>query len=335
MEDHHDSGGTTGGPVVAAVDVGGTTIKGAVVDAAGALLVRADRRVVDVAPGGIVEAVVDQVRLLVAEAEALGGASAVGLAVPGLVDERAGVGRWSLTLGWRDVDFRRLLADLAVPVAFGHDVSSGAYAEARLGAARGHADWLFLALGTGVGSTFVIDGRPYRGSNGSGGELAHVVVRPDGMPCPCGKTGCLETVSSGPAIARAYAAASRTPVAGADEVVRLAVLGDAAAEAVWGAAVDALADAVATYVESMDPSLVVAGGGVARAGSPLVDGLGTALRSRVRFVDPPPPVVPARYGADAALVGIAIRAHELVSGGAAFGVPFLDLAEPFGTTSPR
>src|SRR4051794_7676060 len=140
-------------PVVAAVDVGGTTIKGGVVDADGAILVRVDRRVADVPADALVAAVVGQVRAVIEEARRFGGAAAAGLAVPGIVDEHAGVARHSLILGWHDVAFAELLGDLGLPVAFGHDVSSGAYAEARLGAARGHSDWLFLALGTGLGST--------------------------------------------------------------------------------------------------------------------------------------------------------------------------------------
>ena len=308
--------------MVAVVDVGGTTIKGAVVDADGTLLARADRRVAEVPRDALVPAVVEQVRTVVEAALRFGGATAVGLAVPGVVDEHAGVGRYSMILGWRSVPFVELLSDLGLPVAFGHDVSSGAYAEARLGAARGQTDWLFLALGTGVGSTFVLGGRPYRGSNGTGGELAHVLVRPEGPVCRCGKRGCLEMVASGPAIAEAYAAATGTPVGGADQVARLADGGDPVALAVWSDAVSALADAVATYTESMNPSLVVVGGGVGRAESLVVERLTSELRPRVRFADPAPVVVAAAHGADAALVGVAAVAHALVATGARFGVPF-------------
>lgn len=308
--------------VVAAVDVGGTTIKGAVVDRGGRLLARIDRRVSEVSRDDLVGAVVAQVQDVVDEARRFGGASAVGLAVPGVVDEHAGIGRYSMILGWRAVPFVERLADLGLPVAFGHDVSSGAYAEARLGAARGHTDWLFLALGTGVGSTFVLGGRPYRGSNGTGGELAHVLVRSDGPVCRCGKRGCLEMVASGPAIGEAYAAATGTPVGGADEVARLAEQGHPVALAVWDNAVSALADAVAAYVESMNPSLVVLGGGVGRAEALLVERLISELQPRVRFADPPPAVVAAQHGADAALVGVAAVAQDLVSSGSRFGVPF-------------
>lgn len=310
------------GPVVAAVDVGGTTIKGAVVDADGTVRSRVDRLVAGVAEDGIVSAVVGQVRAVVEEARRFGGPVAVGLAVPGVVDEHDGIGRYSMILGWHAVPFVELVSDLGLPVAFGHDVSSGAYAEARLGAARGHEDWLFLALGTGLGSTFVLGGRPYRGSNGTGGELAHVLVRPGGPLCRCGKRGCLEMVASGPAIADAYTLATGTPVTGAEDVARLAEAGEVSALTVWGDAVAALADAVATYAETMNPSLVVVGGGVGRAEALLVGRLVDELRPRVTFADPPPAVVAAQHGADAALLGVAARAHELARSGDRFGVPF-------------
>ena len=317
-----------GAPVVAVVDVGGTTIKGAVVDPSATVLARLDRPVADVAPEGLVDAVVDHVRAVVRRAEAYGGAAAAGLAVPGLVDVHAGVGTFSLILGWRDVPFVRLLDDLGLPLAFGHDVSAGAYAEARLGAARGHTDWLFLALGTGVGSTFVLHDRPYLGAHGYGGELAHVVVRPDGLVCRCGKRGCLETVVTGPAVAEAYGRATGTVVHGSADVARRAEAGDPHAVAVWDDAVTALADAVATYAETMNPSLVVVGGGVAGTESLLVRPLAAALGSRVRFTQPSPAVVAARHGADAALLGVAARAHELLGDGAAFGVPFFPSPAP-------
>ena len=247
-----------------------------------------------------------------------------------------------MILGWRDVPFRQLLERFDKPVAFGHDVSAGAYAESRRGAAIGHRDWLFLALGTGLGSTFVLDDRPYRGSNGTGGELAHVVVRPGGPLCRCGKTGCLEMVSTGPAVATAYGTAAGLPPGAvtAADVSRLAREGDPRAQLVWGEAVEALADAVAGYVEALNPSLVVVGGGLAEAGQLLLTPLATAVSARVAFADPAPVVTLARWGADAALVGMAVAAHELAAhelaapGTGRYGNPFRPLPSPPSSPLP-
>jgi len=321
--------------VVAVVDVGGTSMKGALVDAEGR--VRASRRkmVKDIPPGGLVAAVVAVFTDLVAAAKSAGTPGvALGLAVPGLVDERHGVGVLSMLVGWRDVPFVKVLEGaFGLPVTFSHDVSAGAYAQARRGPARGHADWLFLALGTGLGSTFVLSSRPYRGSGGTGGELAHVVCEESGPLCRCGKRGCLEMVSSAEAISTLYAQASQSsnpsdgdPGSGAvsaAEVVARARHGDPAAVAVWDWAIAGLATVVGGYVESLNPSVVIVGGGLAEAGAQLLDPFSQQLAERVTFARPAPQVHPAAFGDLAAVHGVAIRAHEqLASGIGGLSVPF-------------
>ena len=320
-----------GSPLVAAVDVGGTTIKAALVDAEGTLTARRRIPVAGIAPAELVPTVIGTVADLLSEVESTcDEAVAVGLAVPGVVDEADGIGRYSMILGWRDVPFAQLLARFGKPVAFGHDVSAGAYGESRRGAALGHSDWLFLALGTGLGSTFVLRDRPYRGHHGTGGELAHVVVRPDGPRCRCGKRGCLEMIATGPAIAAAYTLATGADPGSltAADVARRAPDGDPQAAAVWGDAVGALSEVVAGYVESMNPSLVVVGGGLAEAGELLMAPLAEAVGGRVAFADPAPRLVRARHGADAALVGVAVAAHELAATGTLFGSPFRSAPPP-------
>lgn len=319
--------------LVAVVDVGGTSVKGALVNSAG--YVRAHRRtlVKDIPPGDVVPAVIRMLSDLLAAAEAAGTpAAAVGLAVPGLVDERRGFGVLSMLLGWRDIPFGRLVQEaFGLPVTFSHDVSAGAYAQARRGPAKGHADWLFLGLGTGLGSTFVLNGRPYRGSGGTGGELAHVVCEQAGPVCRCGKRGCLEMISSAEAVATLYAQAAPPhdvaeagPArASAAEVAARARAGDPAAVAVWDRAVVGLVAVVSAYVEALNPSVVIVGGGLAEAGNQLLEPFSRQLDERVAFARPRPTVHLAAYGDLAALQGVAIRAHEqLASGCPGLCVPF-------------
>src|SRR4051812_18925416 len=133
---------------VVALDVGGTTLKGAVVDRSGAALttVRAPTPRADGA-AAVVEAVVATAARLRDEAERLTGAppAAAGVASLGLVDDAAGVARFSTTIGWRDVPLRDRVAErLGVPVWLTHDVRAGAEAEAALGAGRGHPDFVFV-----------------------------------------------------------------------------------------------------------------------------------------------------------------------------------------------
>lgn len=235
------------------------------------------------------------------------GAANIGLVIPGPVDQEAGVGLYSVMLGWRGAPVRRVVEDACgVPVVLGHDVGEGAVAEGALGAARGHTDWLFVALGTGLGSAMVLGGRPYRGAAGWGGELSHVVVDPRGPVCPCGKRGCLEVLASASGLARRYAAMVGSAPVTAAEVARRAAAGDVTAATVWAEGVAALGGVLASAIEMLNPSLVVVGGGVADSGEQLLAPLREHVAAGVRFVQPVPRVVPAQLGARAGVHGAAL-----------------------------
>jgi glucokinase len=298
--------------VVVAVDVGGTTIKSAVLDSRGRATDRAELPT-PVADGhGSPAAIVDHVVGLVERASRdHGSVAAVGLGVPGWVDDDAGVAKLSANLGWTDVSFRSLTAAATgLPVAFGHDVRLGAVGEGLVGAARGASDFLFVTLGTGVGAAVVIGGVPYRGSAGMGGELGHIVVEPDGPACGCGKRGCVEAVASAASVVRAYAAATGVTLSGAAAVVERVRAGDEQAGAVWTRAVDALGLAIAHYVVILDPAVVVVGGGMAAAEATLFDPLLEVITAQVGF-RPPPPIVAGTLGPWAGCIGAGLQAWRL------------------------
>lgn len=335
-------------PLVVALDVGGTRIKGALAGAAGELgpvAVRPTGR--EEGPAAALERVLAFARDLVAEAEAAWGPGAVagvGVAVPGLVDEGAGVVRAAANLGWQQVPLRDLLADhLGLPVALAHDVRAAALAEGRLGAARGCRDYLFVSLGTGIGAAVVLGGVAYTGAHGSGGEFGHMAVNPAGPRCACGQVGCLEAVAAAPALVRRYrelAAGGAAPTGGggaagaagvaasgdapheldARTVVERAAAGDPAARQAWAEAVGALAQALASYVALLDPERVVIGGGMAAAGHRLLAPLRQALAERLRLF-PVPDLVPAALGDAAGCHGAALRAWERLAPAAAPAPP--------------
>jgi glucokinase len=231
--------------------------------------------------------------------------AAIGLVVPGVVDEAAGLAVFSANLGWRDLPLRDLLEErTGLPVAFGHDVRAGGLAEGALGAARGVRDFLFLALGTGVAGAAVLDGRPYAGG-GYAGEIGHVVVEPGGRECGCGARGCLETVASAGAIAARYGHGAT-----AAQVAARCAAGDPDARRVWREAVDALAGALAMYVGALAPAAIVVGGGLAEAGDQLLAPLGAALDERLTF-QRRPRLCRAALGDQAGRLGAALLAWEL------------------------
>jgi glucokinase len=190
-----------------------------------------------------------------------------------------------------------------------HDVRAGALAEGLLGAARGHRDYLFVTLGTGIGSAIVIGGRPYTGAHGIGGELGHMAIEPGGPICGCGRPGCLEALASARHIAARYGLRTgrNGSAGGAEEVADLAASGDPIAGEIWSEAIDALAIAIANYATLLDPELVVIGGGMAAAGDRLFEPLRHRVAAHTRFGDPPA-LVPSALGAEAGRRGAAICA---------------------------
>lgn len=293
---------------VVAIDVGGTSLKAAVVNGDGHAQCF-ERRPTRAADGP--EAVIDAVLGLAADlASAVPETVAVGLALPGVVDDETGTVINAANLRWRDVPIAALARDrLGMAVAVMHDVRAAALAEGLLGAARGANDYLLITLGTGVGAALVIRGQPYTGAHGFGGELGHVAVGPQGPVCGCGRPGCLETFASAGHIALRYRAMAGEQAEGctAREVAQRAASGDAIAGAVWREALDALALAVANYVTLMDPELIVIGGGMAAAGDDLFGPLRHRLEAHVRF-GKPPAVVAARLREEAGRYGAAIGA---------------------------
>ncbi|SDS24757.1 ROK family protein [Actinopolymorpha singaporensis] len=307
-------------PVIG-VDVGGTLIKAAVVYADGQVGARVEEptppaRDADTVLSAVVSVVAGLLERTRNE-EPRGDVAALGVAVPGIIDEQRGVAVVAANLGWRDTPVRTLLSEATgLPVALGHDVRSACVAEWRLGAARESDDALLVTLGTGIGAGVVSDGRLLVGG-GYAGQLGHVVVDPGGTQCTCGQYGCLATLASATAVVRRYAerasqtagdpgsAANGSAELTARDVARLARTGDPAAAAVWDDAVTALADALATAVTVFGSELVVLGGGLALAGDQLVDPVRDRLLARLTF-QRHPRVVRAAMGAESGVLGAAL-----------------------------
>lgn len=295
------------GAPAAVFDVGGTFIKYAILDSEGIL--GQIGRVPTPAPGPGSE-----LRLADCIAELSGllrlahpevDFSRVGVAVPGIVDERTGQGIYSENLGWRDVNIRDVIADRSgLHVTLAHDVRAGGAAEVGLGAARGARDAVVVIIGTGIAAAIYVDGRPLV-SKGYAGEIGHVPVRGCDDLCACGRAGCLEAVASAAAIVRRYADRSGVVVAGAEDVIARAGVGDSAAAAVWSEAILALAHSLAGVAASLAPEVIVLGGGLSRAGDALLG----PLRREVEQLLPEghmPPLALAEFGSEAGLVGVAL-----------------------------
>ncbi|WP_410814581.1 ROK family protein [Micromonospora sp. 067-2] len=294
------------------------------------VVVRSERHPTDAArgPAAVVGTILDVAVGLADKARADGLTPvALGIAVPGVVDEARGVAVWSANVGFRDVPLRDLaVARLGLPTALGHDVRVGGLAEARLGAGRGAGHVLFVAIGTGIAAAHVVDGTAAVGAHGAAGEIGHISVRPNGPRCGCGRPGCLEAVASAAAIGRRYAelagATPEVPVTAADgpvtaadgpvtaaEVAERAAAGEPLAGRVWQEAIEALADGLATGQALFDVTTIVLGGGLAQAGDRLLVPLRAAVHERMTF-HREPRLVAAALGDEAGCLGAALLALD-------------------------
>ncbi|MEV6250554.1 ROK family protein [Streptomyces sp. NPDC051742] len=306
---------------VIALDVGATVMKAALVGLDGTLLYEARRATGrERGPDAVVESVLGFARELRSHGQTHFGtaAEAAGAAVPGLVDAERGLAVHCADLGWRNVPLRGLLRHRLgrIPLALGHDVRSGGLAEGRIGAGRGTGRFLYVSLDTGIAGAIGIDGGIETGAHGGAGEIGHIVVRPGGPVCGCGRRGCLDALASATAIGRAWAVASGDLAADAAACARAVEAGDEVANGVWRAAVEALADGLLTALTVLDPRALIIGGSLAEAGETLLAPLRAAVAERITF-QKLPTIVPAALGDTAGCLGAALLARDLLATAAA------------------
>jgi glucokinase len=296
---------------VVAVDVGGTEIKSALVDSDLNVIatITAPTPKADATGAETVKAIA----AIVAQFSTQHPVDAVGLAVPGALDEPAGTSRWSGNLQWKNLPIRDLLhAAIKIPVAFGHDVRTAAVAEVRNGAAKGARNAIFIPVGTGIAAAFIIDGE-IRSADGYAGEIGHINVNGK-YPCVCGKTGCLEAASSTLAISKAYEAQSGKSGTTTEEIYKLVVAADPVATQVWIDATAAMARGCETLITLLAPEVIVFGGGLSNAGETFINPIREYLDSSLTFQRKPRLEI-AHYGAKAGTIGCAMLAFDLVKAG--------------------
>nr|WP_180217937.1 ROK family protein [Streptomyces albus] len=304
------------------VDVGGTKIAAGTVTEDGTLLETVVRPTPAAqGPAAVLDAIAAAVRELPGHDRAVG----LGLGTGGVVDRDRGVvvSANALLPGWAGTRLGdELRTRLGVPVVADNDANVFALAEQTYGAGAGCADALYVSVGTGIGGGLVTGGRLLRGSHWTAGEFGHIAVpEATGRVCNCGRTGHLEAVASGPAVAARYA--ERTG-GGHTDLRQVAALADPGrgqhpeagpvptprgdaevARSVLAQGAAALGRALAGLANSFDPERVVVGGGVASIGAPFWQPLTEAFTAELL----PGPAglrpVPAALGPRAAVVGAA------------------------------
>ncbi|MFE6223990.1 ROK family protein [Streptomyces sp. NPDC057854] len=309
------AGAPGSGPVVA-LDIGGTKIAGALVDAGGRILARTRRATPAREDAETVLGAVAEVLDALATSPSWDAAEAVGIGSAGPVDAARGTVSPVNVPGWRDFPLVERVRGLTGgrPVTLVGDGVAMTAAEHWLGAARGHSDALGLVVSTGVGGGLVLGGRLHPGPTGNAGHIGHLSVELDGDPCACGGRGCVERIAAGPHLARHALDQGWRPGpdgdASAAAVAAAARAGHPVAVAAFERAARALAAGIAATAHLVEVDVAVVGGGVAAAGDVLFVPLRRALAdyatlSFARGLT----VVPAATGTDAGLLGAAAAAR--------------------------
>jgi predicted NBD/HSP70 family sugar kinase len=195
----------------------------------------------------------------------------VGMGIPGpITSENGTVGSTSILPGWVGVDAASAMQErLGMVVRVENDANLGALAELVWGAGRGAQDFLFVSVRSGIGAALVIDGRLYRGTGGTAGELGHTLFRENGEVCRCGNRGCLETVAGTAAVAGAFNAVRGEDI-GVHELIQRAHDGDSLAQRVIAEAGRSIGVALGNLCNVINPERVIIGGDLSAAGDVLL-----------------------------------------------------------------
>ncbi len=290
------------------IDLGGTKIEIAVLDAGGNIRLR--RRAPT--PKGDYQGIIDTIRTLVqnAEAELDSGRVSVGVGIPGTISPATGLikNANSVCLIGHALD-EDLGVALGRPVRLANDANCFALSEAKDGAAAGARVVFGVIIGTGTGGGIVVDGKVLTGRNSIAGEWGHNPLpwphaeELPGRPCYCGNTGCIETFLSGPGLQATFAELGGPPLLAA-QIAQRAQMGEPLAVQTMDIYTDRLARSLATVVNLLDPDIIVLGGGVSNIES-LYDTVPALLRKYVFSDDVSTQIIRAKHGDSSGVRGAA------------------------------
>ena len=290
------------------VDLGGTNIAVGVVDE--------DNRIVSkVSTPTALPRPADAIAASIAEAciKAIGEAGieredivSVGVGTPGAVNS-SGIVENDANLGFVNTPLRDMIYDLLkIKTFIGNDANCAALGEQVAGAGRGTKNFIMVTLGTGVGGGIVMDGKLLTGVNGAAGEIGHMVIDHEGIPCQCGRIGCFEQYASASALAR-FALEQNLDVKGARDVFDLAQTGNLIAAEVLDSYFDYLSTGIANLINIFQPEMIAIGGGIAEQGESLLEPLMKKVEDKryTKYSKNQTVITVATLGNDAGIIGAA------------------------------
>ena len=304
------------------IDLGGTYIKGGIVNENGEILV-SDKTPTEVEKGdkGVAANIAKLAKSLLEKANIeLSAVEGLGIGSPGMIDSAEGNVVYANNLGWENFricdELSRLLGGIRVKI--GNDANVAALGEVKFGAARNYNSAVMITLGTGVGGGIVIDGKLVEGNMGAGAELGHIVIVRGGEQCSCGRKGCFEAYSSATALIRDTKRAMEAhPDSKMWEVGSLENVGgktvfdyadvDVYAKEVLDSYLEHLACGLVNYANVFRPEVILLGGGVCAQGDNLIVPLQKLVDKEIYAGDKGPrvPILIAELENSAGLLGAA------------------------------
>jgi len=237
----------------------------------------------------------------------------LGMGLPGPIDSKRGIVHFFPNIpGWNNVPLKRIMENrLNLPTFVDNDVNLITLAEWKYGAGRGVNNMVCLTLGTGVGGGIIIEGRLYRGSSLTAGEIGHIPINEDGPLCNCGGRGCLERYVGNRYILQYARKRLKNKRLTLEELTRLAKNGNHIAIDIWQITGRRIGVALAGLVNVLNPSRIVIGGGISDAGRVLFSEVSRTLKRRAmpqqaKCVK----VLKAKLGSDAGIIGALILVKD-------------------------
>lgn len=310
------------GRAVIGVDLGGTNLRTALLNSGGDILVKT-KEATQVLQGwkNVIARIKDTISRQRDAANEHGlEVAAIGVGAPGIIQMERGVVVKSPNFpDWNNVPLKAELEKaLQIPVFLENDANAAALGEQWRGAARGINTMLLLTLGTGVGGGIVLNNKIFHGADGMAGEIGHMTLVPDGRPCSCGNTGCLEMYASARGILQSYQEeCGKGSTTGlfqdltAERIYQAAQDGDPIAQRVMKDMGRMLGIGLASLINIFNPEMIVLAGGVKDAWELFIDAAREEILKRA-FTGPArrARIVPSLLGDDAGMTGAAALAFQ-------------------------
>ncbi len=306
------------------IDIGGTNIAMGIIDDSNNIIARdsiptnASGREYDEIIAAMGEAVN---RLIKTSKIPLDKIEYIGLGAPGILDNASGTITDNSNIHWVNYPIKAKLQQyINKPVFLGNDANVAAWAEYNNGCGKGSKTFVMLTLGTGIGGGIILNGRLHTGAHNTAAEIGHATFISGGEQCGCGKKGCIEAYCSATALIKFAKRAiekypdsimKKAPKISAKTVIDAYKAGDKAAQEIFEAYTDNLAEFIGSIINVLDPDIVALGGGVANAGEVLLAPVREKLKKYILFTElQATRIMKAEMGNDAGIIGAALLGEQ-------------------------